>query len=280
MGFVEDLLGQHATLRVARMGAHGALLQIAPETPETVLLPRAEVPDDVRENDEIEVFVYLDSQDRPVATTSEPRLTRDQVAFLEVRDVTRFGAFLDWGLRKDLLVPFAEQTRELKRGDYEPVGLGLDQSGRLYGTMRIRELLQTGGRFEVNEWVEGEAWRHEPGVGVFVILEKQYLGLLPEHEPHRLQRGEPASFRITNVYPDGKVELSLRGLGHEELAWDAQRILDRLKAPDCPRLSDHSSPEQIRELFGLSKKAFKRALGRLLKTGAVSMDDRGFFRAE
>jgi predicted RNA-binding protein (virulence factor B family) len=124
--------------------------------------------------------------------------------------------------------------------------------------------------------VDGEAWRKEPGIGVFVILERRFVGLLPEREPHNLQRGQPSSFRIANIWPDGKLELSLRGLAHDELEADAERVLRVLKRARGESISDRSSPEQIRALFGLSKKAFKRAVGRLLKQGEVVIDGDGY----
>jgi predicted RNA-binding protein (virulence factor B family) len=273
---IDNLLGRHARLRVRRVGPPGAFLELdADPDGFCVLLPRAELDPDLQEGDELQVFLYLDTHDRPVATTRAPALTLHEVAFLEVRDTTRVGAFVEWGLPKQLLVPFAEQTRELRRGERHPIGLIQDSSGRLAGTMRIRELLGEGGAFQVGEWVDGEAWREEPGVGVFVILERRFLGLLPEREPHDLRRGQAASFRIAHVWPDGRVELSLRGHAHDELTADAEHILRALRSAAPPRVSDHSSPEQIRDLFGLSKKAFKRAVGRLLKQGKVALAEDG-----
>jgi predicted RNA-binding protein (virulence factor B family) len=200
------------------------------------------------------------------------------VAFLTVVDLTPIGAFVDWGLPKQLLVPFAEQTRELGIGDRVPIGIFVDNTGRFAGTMKIREMLAEDGEFNVNEWADGEAWRSEPGVGLFVIVERRFLGLVPASEPHALQRGQGASFRIARVLPDGRIELSLRGLAHEQLAADAQRVLVALSGPNMPAVSDHSHPEQIRALFGLSKKAFKRAVGRLLKEGLVKPDVEGRIR--
>ncbi len=253
----------------------GSGARLALEGEETLLLPGPEIPEGASEGDTLEVFVHLDSEDRPVASTRRPYVQLEEVAFLEVSQVTRFGAFVDWGLPKELLVPFAEQTRQLEEGDREPIGLVLDRSGRLAGTMRIRELLESGGDFELDEWVDGEAWRKEPGVGVFVILERRFLGLLPASEPNTLQRGEAASFRIANVLADGKLELSLRGRAHEELEDDANEVLAALVRPGAPAISERASPEQIRAQFGLSKKAFKRAVGRLLKEGSVRVDADG-----
>jgi uncharacterized protein len=276
---LDELLGRPARLSVRRLGPPGAFLSDGTAEGETILLPRAEVGADVREGDELDVFVYLDSEDRPVATTSEPALALDDVAFLAVTDVNRFGAFVAWGPPKELLVPFAEQTRDLSVGERHPIGLYIDSSGRLAGTMRISEMLRGQGRFVEDEWVVGEAWRKEPGIGTFVIVERRFVGLLPEGTPHALTRGERARFRVANVLNDGKIELSLRGHAHEELEGDAERIRAALARPGGPRVGDRSSPEAILAAFGLSKKAFKRAAGRLLKQGLIAVDADGFFVA-
>jgi len=205
-----------------------------------------------------------------------PKIERGEVAFLAVTDVTRFGAFVDWGMPKELLVPHAEQTCEVRVGERHPIGVLLDDTGRLVGTMRVSEMLRAKGDFAVDEWVEGEAWRSVPGLGVFVIVQRKYVGLLPASEPHALTRGESARFRVTHVLPDKKIELSLRALAHEELDRDARKVLEVLSRPGTPRLGDRSSPEEIRASFGLSKKAFKRAVGRLLKQRDVDVDPEGF----
>ncbi|MCU0657738.1 MAG: S1-like domain-containing RNA-binding protein [Polyangiaceae bacterium] len=277
---IDHLLGRLATLTVERIGAPGAFLveSRGTEGATTVLLPRAEVGAGVRVGDEVEVFVYLDSEDRPVATTREPRLTLGEVAFLEVTAITRVGAFVDWGLPKELLVPFSEQITELQQGNRYPIGLYLDKTGRLAGTTRVSELLQDVGDFEEGEWVQGEAWRKREGLGVFVIVERRFVGLLPEDEPNALRRGEAARFRVATVLPDGKIALSLRNHAHEEVEGDAERVLAALRKPGAPRVGDRSSPEQIRATFGLSKKAYKRALGHLLKGRKIDIDGEGFPR--
>ncbi len=269
-----NLLGRTHTMRIVRLGRPGAQLALQDSDVETILLPRGELPEGAQPGQELEVFVHLDSEDRPIATLRAPKLELDEVAFLEVTDVNRFGAFVDIGLMKELLVPWAEQTREIAVGQRHPFGLIQDRSGRLAGTMRIRELLQLGGRFDRDEWVWGEAWRDEPGIGLFCLIERRFLGLVPAREPHRLQRGEATEFRVVHVLEDGKLELSLRGHVHEELEQDAAHVLAVLTR-GAPAVSDQSSPEQIRRVFGLSKKAFKRALGRLLKQGAARLDERG-----
>ncbi|MGZ3420002.1 MAG: CvfB family protein [Polyangiales bacterium] len=261
-----ELLGRIVRLKVLRTTPSGAVLE------NEILLPKSQVPKDASE---VEVFVHLDSDDRPIATTATPKIVLGEVSFLEVVDVTHFGAFVDWGLPKQLLVPKAEQTRDLRIGERHPVALYVDDTGRLAGTMRVSERLGRIGEFSVDEWVVGEAWRREPGLGVFVIVEKAFVGLLPESEPHSLKRGDTGQFRVARVLPDGKIQLSLRGAAHDEIDKDGETILAALRSARPPRLSDHSSPEEIRSTFGLSKKAFKRAVGGLLKRGAVRLHENG-----
>jgi predicted RNA-binding protein (virulence factor B family) len=143
--------------------------------------------------------------------------------------------------------------------------------------MKVREMLdrRRDVEWKEDEWVEGEAWREEPGIGLFVIVDRAFVGLVPATEPHALARGEAARFRVTNILRDGKIELSLRKHAHEELADDAKAILEALRRPDAPRIGDKSSPDEIRDAFGISKKAFKRAVGRLLKERSVVIGDDG-----
>ena len=274
-----DLLGRFATLKIRRFASPGAYLAIdETDGRDDILLIGSETPEGAKEGEEVDVFVHLDSEGRPIATTRTARLELGQVAFLEVTECTPIGGFVDWGLAKELLVPFAEQTAALNPGERYAIGLYVDNTGRLAGTMRVTEMLAAGGtrvEWELDEWVEGEAWRSDPEIGLFVILEKAFVGLVPKSEPHSLSRGQAGRFRISNILPDGKIELSLRGHAHEELAGDAQKILDALGRPDPPRIGDRSTPEEIRRVFGLSKKAFKRAVGRLLKERVVDFDDDG-----
>jgi len=227
----------------------------------------------------VSVFVYQDSEARPLATTKLPKLALGEVAFLRVTSVTAFGAFVDWGLPKDLLVPRALQVQELRVGDRHPIGLYLDERGRLTGTMRVSEWLRADSAgFEQDDWVQGEAWRKDPAIGVFVIVERAFVGLVPPHEPHSLARGQQARFRVTNILPDGKMELSVRAPVHEQLEDDARHVLALLQRPSTPAVGDGSSPEELRLVFGLSKKAFKRAVGRLIKLNAVEITREGYVK--
>jgi len=271
---IDDVLGRSVRLPITRVDAAGAWLDAGGD--DRVLLPAREVPQDVREGAVLAVFVHLDSDERPIATTREPRLTLGEVTFLEVTAVTPIGAFVDWGLGKELLVPFAEQSKELYVGERQPIGLYIDHSGRLAGTMYVTDMLDRPPRAAaLDEWIEGEAWRNDPDIGLFAILERSFVGLVPASEPHRLRRGDRVRFRVAHVLPDGKLVLSLRKHAYQEVEGDAETILAVLSRPGAPRIGDRSSPETIRELFGLSKKAFKRAVGRLLKDRAVVIDEQG-----
>ncbi len=271
---IDELLGRHVTLRIRRFGTPGALLAVNDE--QEILLLGSEIPEGAEVGDEVDVFVYLDSEARPIATTRASKLAIGEVAFLEVTELTRFGAFVDWGMPKELLVPFAEQTAELRVGQRHPIGLYLDESGRFAGTMKVSGMLDRRRReWKEDEWVEGEAWRNEPEIGLFVIVERAFVGLVPFTEPHSLSRGQAARFRVTNILRDGRIELSLRKRAHEELADDARTILEALRRPNAPRIGDKSSPDEIRDAFGISKKAFKRAVGRLLKERSVVIGSDG-----
>jgi predicted RNA-binding protein (virulence factor B family) len=276
----EDLVGRFVKLTIRRFGSPGAFLALDPADLDprasVVLLPGAEVPEGANVGDTLEVFASLDSEDRPIVTMVSPKLTLGDVAFLTVTDVTKFGAFVDWGLPKELLVPYALLTKDVRVGERHPIGLIRDDTGRLAGTMRVAEMLRDAGQFELDQWVSGEAWRNDPRIGVFVIVERKYVGLCPAHEPQRLSRGEAAKFRVASILPDGKIELSLRGHAHEEVEKDAANVLALLSGKAAPRVGDHSSPEDIRRLFGLSKKAFKRVIGHLLKKGRVTLDQEGY----
>lgn len=287
---IAALLGRTHRLTVVRDSPHGVFLSPDASGGEgaiTLLLPNNEV-DPTRRSGasgareprpapgaEVDVFVYLDSDDRPIATRNPPRVALGEVAFLKVVDVNDVGAFVDWGLPKQLFVPHAEQTREIRRGERHPIGLYLDRTQRLAGTMRVTEMLRDRPAIEQGAWVRGEAWRKEPRIGVFVIVEKRGVGLLPASEPNDLERGEAREFRVANVLQDGKVELSLRPIASVAMGADGDRILDVLSKDRTLRVGDGSSPADIERHFGLSKKAFKRALGGLLKRGKVRIDDAG-----
>lgn len=269
----ERELGQVVRLLVVAVGRDGIWLA-RPTAPQgdTIRLAVDDVRTSVVAGDTPEVFLGEDRTGRPIATRRRPRIALGEVSFLTVTASSALGAFVDWGLSEPLLVPREEQTWDMVRGDRYPVGLILAASGHLIGTMRVAEMLHGVGAFTEGEWVRGEAWRHDEQRGVFVILQRRYVGLLPSEEPHSLAEGEEADFRIAQCLSDGKVVLSLRRHAHEEISRDAQHVLTVLSEENAPAMGDDSSPEQIRLRFGLSKKAFKRAVGRLLRQGDVVLD--------
>jgi predicted RNA-binding protein (virulence factor B family) len=275
----DELLGHTATLKITRFATSGAYLSVEEsDDRDVVLLIGSEIPVGAKVGDEVEVFLHLDSEGRPIATTRHATLELGEVGFLTVTSCTPIGAFVDWGLAKELLVPFKEQTTEMRAGERYAIGVYIDETGRLAGTMRVSEMLKGDVRdVTLDEWVEGEAWRNEPTIGVFVIVEKSFVALLPKSEPHMLSRGEAGRFRVANILADGKIELSMRGHAHEELAADAARIVAVLEREGADaQYSDKTDPDEIREVFDLSKKAWKRAVGTLLRAGKVTWSADGY----
>lgn len=227
----------------------------------------------------IEVFLMTDAVGAPQASLTLPHLANGEVKFLEVTAETDHGVFVDWGLPKELLVPRKEQLVRMRVGQSYPVALTTDRQGRLMGTAHVAELLhKEPHEFETGQWVMGEAWRNDANIGLFAIVEGRWVGLVPKDEPHRQQRGQATKYRINQVLEDGKLELSLRGSGAEELPNDVELVLDTLIQNPTLRVGDDSTPDQIREVFGISKKAFKRVLGVLLKRGQLEFDASGFAR--
>jgi predicted RNA-binding protein (virulence factor B family) len=271
---LESLLGRVVELPIMRIEPPGAYVALQPGDPKSpaILLPGAELDAKSKRGDVLSVFVHRDSQGRPLATRKSPRVRLGEVAFLTVTSRSNVGVFVDWGLPKELLVPFAEETTEMRVGERYAIGLYLDSSKRLAGTMRVAEMLGDKPRYAVDAWVEGEAWRAVPEIGLFVIVDKKHVGLVPRDEPHSLRPGDAARFRVSHVHIDGKIELSLRGLSHEEMERDASAIFAALTSGGAP-ISERASPEDIRARFGLSKKAFKRAVGRLLKERRIEIVD-------
>lgn len=273
---VEQYLGRRVRLPIDHIDAQGAIVGTEEDD---ILLPTTDLPRGARVGDVLDVFVYLDSEERPVATVHPPAIALGEVAFLQFTDVQEIGAWVDWGLGKELFVPHAEQSREVFVGERHPIGLYLDKTGRLAGTMFVNDMLgAVNRRVGPGEWIDGVAWRNDPDIGLFAILERAYVGLVPASEPHRMTRGERAKFRVAHILPDGKLVLSLRDAAYKERATDAAIILGVLAKPDTPPVGDRSDPELIRELFGLSKKAFKRAIGGLLVQRKVSIDAAGNVR--
>ena len=266
-------LGEKQVLTVVKKVDFGVYLG---SDEERVLLPKKQVPEGIEVGDPVEVFLYKDSSDRMIATTKEPKLTLGNLAVLEVVDVGRIGAFLDWGLEKDLLLPFKEQTTKVEKGDRCLVSLYIDKSGRLCATMKVYPLLRTDSPYKKDDTVRGTVYEISREFGVFVAVDDRFSALIPRREVYgRMYIGQQIEARVAAVKADGKLDLSVRGRIPEQMDADAQKIMDRIeKSGGGLPFTDKADPERIRDEFGMSKAAFKRAVGRLLKQGKVRIDEK------
>ena len=265
-------LGEKQVLTVVKIVDFGVYLG---SDEERVLLPKKQVPEGIEVGDPVEVFLYKDSSDRMIATTKEPKITLGELAVLEVADVGRVGAFLDWGLEKDLLLPFKEQTVKVEKGDRCLVSLYVDKSGRLCATMKVYPLLRTDSPYQKNDMVRGTVYGISREFGVFVAVDDRYSALIPRREVYgRMFIGQQVEARVADVKADGKLDLSVRGRIPEQMDADAQQIMERIeKNGGSLPFTDKADPERIKMEFGMSKAAFKRAVGRLLKQGRIAIDE-------
>lgn len=240
---------------------------------ERVLLPAKQVPEGSKVGDILEVFLYRDSQDRLIATTRQPALVLGQTAELTVVQTGRIGAFLDWGLEKDLLLPFKEQKKKVNTGNKVLVSLYIDKSKRLCATMNVYPNLRTDSPYQKDDRVRGRVYEISGNFGAFVAVDNQYSGLIPKKELYgRVELGEDVEARVVKVHEDGKLELSIREKAYIQMEKDAQELLSLLeqKGGRLP-FNDKSSPEIIRQNTGMSKNEFKRAVGNLLKAGKIEI---------
>ena len=275
-------LGKKQTLLIVKSVEFGVYLaeDMNADTKHQVLLPAKQVPAGTKAGDKLEVFIYKDSQDRLIATTNEPLLMVGQAGLLKVKQVTRIGAFLDWGLEKDLLLPFREQVRKVCPGEECLVALYLDKSKRLCATMKVYHYLRTDSPYEKDQKVTGTLYEISDNFGAFVAVDNCYSALIPKKEPLGNARvGDTVEARVTEVLKDGKLSLSLREKAYIQMNEDAQKLLKLLEEQggELP-VGDKSSPEQIKELTGMSKNEFKRAAGNLYKQRLVQVEEHQLYQ--
>ena len=242
---------------------------------ERVLLPKKQVPKGLEIGDPVEVFLYKDSSDRLIATTNTPKITLGELAVLEVADTARIGAFLNWGLEKDLLLPFKEQTSKVKKGDKVLVALYVDKSGRLCATMKVYEKLRTDSPYQKDDQVQGIIYDSSDNFGMFVAVDNCFSALIPKREAFgALKVGDQIEARVIKVRDDGKLDLSPRKKAFLQMDEDAEMVLARIKeyGGKLP-FGDKADPELIKKEFGLSKNAFKRAVGRLFKEQKIQIGE-------
>ena len=270
-------LGERQKLVVVKTVDFGVYVApAAGEAEEKVLLPKKQVPEGTKIGDELEVFIYRDSNDRLIATTNEAKLSLGEVALLKVSQVAAIGAFLDWGLEKDLFLPFREQTKQLKEGDECLVALYIDKSDRLCATMKVYTYLSTESGYKKDDRIEGHVYEISKNFGAFVAVDDKYSGLIPMKEIYgNIQVGDLISARVTGVKEDGKLDLSIREKSYLQIGKDVIRILDILEKYDgVLPFNDKASPETIRREMQMSKNEFTRAVGHLLKEGKITITEK------
>ena len=277
-------LGKKQTLLVVKKVEFGVYLaeNMDADAKDRVLLPAKQVPENTAEGSRMEVFIYKDSKDRLIATTREPVLTVGKTAVLKVRQVTKIGAFLDWGLEKDLLLPYHEQTVRVHEGQECLVALYVDKSSRLCATMKVYPYLEKKSPYQKGDQVKGRVYQTSDNFGIFVAVDDRYSALIPAREATGKYRpGTVLDLWVTEVKEDGKLNVSDRQKAYLQIDEDAKNVLQVIEefAGVLP-FDDKAAPEVIRREFGLSKNAFKRAVGHLLKEGKIEIRERRIYLKE
>ena len=269
-------LGEFQSLTVSKKVDFGVYLTEKSDPSERVLLPKNQIQSDIRVGDTLTVFIYRDSSDRLISTLKEPLITLGKTAALKVKDVAKIGAFLDWGLEKDLFLPYKEMTKKVKRGDDILVRLYLDKSGRLAASMRhLYDLLSTRSPYVIGDEVQGRIYEFGHDFGTFVAVDDKYSGMIPSFEDTSdFTIGDILSLRVTNVKEDGKLDLSTRKRGHLQLNDDAAHVMEIIESyGGVLPFSESAKPQVIMRETGLSKSAFKRAIGHLYKERLITLND-------
>lgn len=269
-------LGRTVELEIVRMVDFGAYVG---NMEEQVLLPKKQVPEGCNVGDKVKVFLYRDSEDRLIATVNKPLVQLDETAVLEVKEVSKNGAFLDWGLEKDLFLPYKEQTYPVKAKDKILVGVYLDKSNRLCATMKAYKFLKCNSTYEADDVVRGTVYNYNADYGVFVAVDDKYHGLIQKKELlSKLEIGQQVEARVKSVRTDGKLDLSLRKKAYLQMDEDAEKIYEYIKSNGGQLgYTDKAKPEIIRADFCMSKSEFKRAIGRLLKEQRIIIGESNIF---
>lgn len=270
-------IGHYNTLTIARETKIGLFLT---DGTTDVLLPLKYVPESYAVGDEIVVFVYLDHEERPVATTLEPYILLDEFGLLRVNYVNQFGAFLDWGLEKDIFVPFKEQARPMEKGKRYLVYAYMDEkTNRIVASSKTNQFLNNENlTIAVGDEVD-LIISHITEVGINVIINDQHKGLLYKDEVYDdIKPGDRLIGYIKNIRPDHKIDVTLQKFGYSKVEPNAEKILKELRAGrGFLRLNDNSHPEDIKTVLKMSKKTFKKAIGSLYKDKLIEIKDDGIY---
>ena len=270
-------LGEKQQLLMVKQVDFGVYLAENEDSENRILLPKKQVPPSLRIGERLEVFIYKDSRDRIIATRETPRLMMGQFAVLKVVSVQKIGAFLDWGLEKDLFLPYKEQTGRIQEEDEVLVRLYIDKSSRLCASMKgIYELLAVDSPYQAGDMVQGRVYEFSNNFGAFIAVDDRFSALVPRHEDHSFLRiGDVIEARVVEVKPDGKLTLTLREKAHLQMDKDARYVLKVLEEyGGVLPFNDKASPEIIMREMKMSKGAFKRAVGRLYKERKILITDR------
>lgn len=269
-------IGQYNTLQVIKQREFGCFLD-GHEFGD-ILLPRRYVPEGTEIGDSVDVFVYLDSDDKLIATTEKPLAVVGQIASLRVKDVNKTGAFLDWGLVKDLLLPFGEQKKTVRKNDYAVVYIYVeDRTERIAATTKIDKYLnQTPHDYKSGDQVNLLITDHTD-IGYVAIINGRHTGVIYDIDAYRpFKYGESTTGFIKNIRPDGKINLILQKPGYGKVEGIAGEILQRLQEEGgYMAVNDKTAPNLIAKLFGCSKKAFKMAIGSLYKQKIITIEEKG-----
>ncbi len=270
-------LGERQELEIVKKVEFGVYLADPSEGwEERILLPAKQVPEGSAVGDKVDVFVYRDSRDRMIATVREPKLMMGQVAELTVAQMGKIGAFLDWGLEKDLLLPFKQQRGRLEEGDKVLVALYIDKSDRLCATMNVYENLRTDSPYKPDDRVVGRVYEISDNFGAFVAVDNLYSALIPKREMYgRIELGTDVSARVAQVREDGRLSLSVRKKAYLQMDKAAEELLAIIDSyAGVLPFNDKASPEIIKRETNMSKNEFKRAVGRLLKEGKIEIGEK------
>lgn len=266
-------LGKKQTLSVVKEVDFGVYLaeQLDADMDDRVLLPKKQVPPECKIGDQMEVFLYKDSKDRMIATTNTPKIMIGEVGKLRVSQITQIGAFLDWGLEKDILLPYKEQTGKFNEGDEILVTIYVDKSSRLAATMNVYKCLRTDSNYKKDDTVTGTVYQINEQVGAYVAVDDCFSALIPNRELFGdIKVGDTIKARVAEVKADGKLDLSVREKAYLQMEKDARKIIEIMERNDgVLPFTDKASPERIKKETGMSKNEFKRAVGRLLKNGEI-----------
>ncbi len=295
---LRDFMGKVSPFRVVKLTPIGAYItpiassdeasenasetiskSVLVNTRREILLPKNEFSDrELKHGVTINAFLYHDSEDRPIATLKEPALTIGGLALLKCTTASQIGAFLDWGLMKELFLPFKEQTAKIKPGAEVLVTLYTDKSSRLCASMKIYKLLRADSPYSAGDNVEGIAYEYSGAHGMYVAVDDMFSAMIPNKELMREVRiGERLKLRVSRVMHDGKLELSMREPEYLQINEDCDRILSELQAAKNGFLPYHDKTESLilKTKFNMSKNAFKRAIGHLYKQGLIEIREDG-----